>query len=203
MLSLNMLKQFSRLAINSVAKATVNARNINTSAVVQIRITDQLWAEPMKKKKKMDPAIIKAREERRRKKLEKNIRRLEKNARQLKPIDELEPPLHLTDSLGKRKRKVQVTPEQQEARDVLLKEWTRYKKQEYMANVAQIDRIMASQRRALDKLYEESEDLYNEAIMPDLSLVPYSISGPYSTPPIKNYESPDGEYTDISKNWGN
>lgn len=58
----------------------------------------------MKKKKKMDPAIIKAREERRRKKLEKNIRRLEKNARQLKPIDELEPPLHLTDSLGYVKR---------------------------------------------------------------------------------------------------
>lgn len=34
-----------------------------------------------------------------------------------------------------------------------------------MANIAQIDRIMASQRRALDKLYEESEELYNEAIM--------------------------------------
>lgn len=34
-----------------------------------------------------------------------------------------------------------------------------------MANVAQIDRIVAAQRRALDNLYEESEDLYNEAIM--------------------------------------
>lgn len=48
----------------------------------------------------MDPAIIKAREERRRKKLEKQIRRLEKNAKQLKPIDELEPPLHVIDNLG-------------------------------------------------------------------------------------------------------
>ena len=34
-----------------------------------------------------------------------------------------------------------------------------------MANIAQIDRIMAAQRRALDMLYEESEELYNEAIM--------------------------------------
>lgn len=52
----------------------------------------------MKKKKKVDPAIVKAREERRRKKLEKQIRRLEKNARQLKPIDELEVPLELLDN---------------------------------------------------------------------------------------------------------
>lgn len=57
-------------------------------------------AEPLKKKKKMDPAIIKAREERRRKKLEKQIRRLQKNARQLKPIDELEVPLNLLDQIG-------------------------------------------------------------------------------------------------------
>jgi large subunit ribosomal protein L40 len=56
-----------------------------------------LFAEPLKKKKKLDPAIIKGREDRRRKKLEKQIRRLEKNARQLKPIDELEVPLNLID----------------------------------------------------------------------------------------------------------
>jgi large subunit ribosomal protein L40 len=45
----------------------------------------------------MDPAVIKAREDRRRKKLEKQIRRLEKNARQLKPIEELETPFTLID----------------------------------------------------------------------------------------------------------
>lgn len=56
-----------------------------------------LCAEPLKKKKRIDPAIIKAREERRRKKVEKQIRRLEKNARQLKPIDEMEVPLVLID----------------------------------------------------------------------------------------------------------
>lgn len=57
-------------------------------------------AEPMKKKKKLDPQIIKAREDRRRKKIEKQIRRLQKNAQQLKPIDEMEVPLHLLDQLG-------------------------------------------------------------------------------------------------------
>ncbi len=54
-------------------------------------------AEPMKKKKKMDPAVIKAREERKRKKLEKHIRRLEKNQSQLKPIDECEIPVCILD----------------------------------------------------------------------------------------------------------
>ncbi|KAG6455435.1 hypothetical protein O3G_MSEX009231 [Manduca sexta] len=158
----------------------------------------------MKKKKKVDPAIIKAREERRRKKIEKQIRRLEKNARQLKPIDEMEVSLDIIDQLGKRKRPtMQLSPAEAEARALLEKEWTRYKREEYMANIAQIDRIMASQRRALDKLYEESEELYDEAIMPDLQLIPYSINGPVATPPIKNYNSPDGDYIDVSKKWDN
>ncbi|CAG4957396.1 39S ribosomal protein L40, mitochondrial [Colias croceus] len=203
MLHLSFIKQFSRLAVNAV-RIPANAKNISTTAAVQFKITDQLWAEPMKKKKKMDPAIIKAREDRRRKKLEKQIRRLEKNAKQLKPIDEIEPPLHILDQLGKRKRPaLNLTPEQVEARALLNKDWTRYKRQEYMANIAQIDRIMAAQKRALDMLYEESEDLYNEAIMPDLQILPYSVEGTYATPPIKNYDSPDGEYIDVSKKWGN
>lgn len=54
-------------------------------------------AEPLKKKKRLDPAIIRAREERRKKKIEKQIRRLEKNARQLKPIEECEVPLTVLD----------------------------------------------------------------------------------------------------------
>lgn len=54
----------------------------------------------MKKKKKVDPQIVKAREDRRRKRIEKQIRRLEKNARQLKPIDELEVPLDVIDQIG-------------------------------------------------------------------------------------------------------
>ncbi|KAI8424915.1 hypothetical protein MSG28_006833 [Choristoneura fumiferana] len=203
MFNLSILRQFSRLSILPPAKA-LTSRNICTTTALQFKITDQLCAEPMKKKKKIDPAIVKAREDRRRKKLEKQIRRLEKNARQLKPIDELEVPLHLMDEMKKRKRpEPKLSADQVEARALLQKEWTKYKRVEYIANVAQIDRIMGAQRRALDKLYEVSEDLYNEAIMPDLQLVPYSINGPVATPPIKGYYSPDGEYIDVSKKWDN
>lgn len=62
-----------------------------------IHCSPVLCAEPLKKKKKLDPQIIKQREDRRKRKLEKQIRRLEKNARQLKPIEELEVPLELID----------------------------------------------------------------------------------------------------------
>ena len=52
-------------------------------------------AEPLKKKKKMDPAIVKAREEKKKRRIEKSIRRLEKNAKELKPLEELGIPLSL------------------------------------------------------------------------------------------------------------
>lgn len=61
------------------------------------KFTPVLCAEPLKKKKKLDPAVVKAREERKRKKLEKAIRKLEKNEKQLKPIEECEVPLTLID----------------------------------------------------------------------------------------------------------
>lgn len=64
---------------------------------MNLQFTPVLFAEPLKKKKKIDPAVIKAREDRKRKKLEKQIRKLEKNSRQLKPIEDLETPLTLID----------------------------------------------------------------------------------------------------------
>lgn len=59
--------------------------------------TPVLCAEPLKKKKKLDPAVLKAREERKRKKLEKQIRKLERSEKQLKPIEECEVALTLLD----------------------------------------------------------------------------------------------------------
>jgi len=51
--------------------------------------------EPLKRKKKLDPAIIRAREERKKKKIEKQIRRLEKVVQQTKPVEEIEVPFQL------------------------------------------------------------------------------------------------------------
>lgn len=55
-------------------------------------MTPIVCGEPLKKKKRLDPAIVKARLDRRKRKIEKQIRRLQKNMRQLKPIEEIEKP---------------------------------------------------------------------------------------------------------------
>lgn len=62
-----------------------------------MHMTPALCAEPTKRKKRLDPQIVRAREDRRRRKLEKQIRKMERNARQLKPIDENELPDSLID----------------------------------------------------------------------------------------------------------
>ena len=49
----------------------------------------------MKKKKKMDPQVIKAREERKKKRIEKTIKKLERNTKQLKPLEEIDLPINL------------------------------------------------------------------------------------------------------------
>lgn len=54
---------------------------------------------------------------------------------------------------------------------------------------------------ALQALREESEDLYQEAIQPDVFALPHSWKGPMHTPPIEGYEAPDGEYTDTTKDF--
>lgn len=86
----------SRFGLRNTPKHPIVAATLLNS-VRGLHASPVLCAEPLKKKKKIDPAVIKARDDRRKKKIEKQIRRLEKNARQLKAIDELEVPLVLID----------------------------------------------------------------------------------------------------------
>lgn len=65
-------------------------------------MTPVVCGEPLKKKKRMDPAIIKARLDRRKRKIEKQIRRLQKNMRQFKPIEEIEKPKELAKAEDRR-----------------------------------------------------------------------------------------------------
>ncbi|XP_016924958.4 large ribosomal subunit protein mL40 [Drosophila suzukii] len=164
--------------------------------------TSVLCAEPLKKKKKLDPQIVKQREDRKKKKIEKQIRRLEKNARQLKPVEELEVPLELIDEKDKRQRKL--TPlgsAELEERALLKKQWAHYKHEERVADFQIIDRLVQAQNKALAELRRESEELYQAAIEIDPQLLPVAVKGPVATPPIKNYVSPDGDYLHQSMKW--
>jgi len=160
-----------------------------------------MLAEPLKKKKKMDPAVIKAREEKKKRKIEKSIRRLEKNAKELKPIEELGIPLVLAKEKSLRTRKENLSEAEQESNTLLLKSWSRYKYNQQLDENRMIDRITNSQQRALDQLKCISPELYFEAIQMDLKLIPFSTVGPTRTPSLENYEPPDGEFVDVSPKW--
>ncbi len=73
--------------------------------------------------------------------------------------------------------------------------------QEKLRDYQQIDNVLNAQEKALQELRFESKELYEAAIQPDLNLVPFHVEGPTATPPIDKYESPDGDYTNISKKW--
>ncbi|XP_077300862.1 mitochondrial ribosomal protein L40 [Arctopsyche grandis] len=196
------LASFARLSITGPTQS--NIRTITSYKPLLFKTTPCLCAEPLKKKKKMDQNIIKSREARYKRKLEKHIRKLEKNTRQLKPLEENEVPLEYLQNQKERTRpQVAITPEEVEYTDLLQKEWARYKKNQFMNNVQTIDRIMASQNRALEALKRESEELYEAAIQLDPSIVPCETKGTVSTPPSHEYISPDGEYIDISRKWEN
>jgi len=160
------------------------------------------YAEPLKKKKKLDPQVIKAREERKKRKLEKLIRRMEKHASQLKPLQELEVPIAITDHFKERERRGIVIPEEEEeSRWLLHKQWGRYMFQVNSKEIWMIDRIVASQRRALEELRLESEELYEAALKVDFAYIPCELKGPVETPPIKGFVAAEGDFTNISKKW--
>ncbi|KAB0804572.1 hypothetical protein PPYR_01542 [Photinus pyralis] len=161
-----------------------------------------LAGEPLKKKKRLDPAIIKAREDRKKRKIEKQIRRLEKNARQLKPIEECEIPLVLLDNQKERVRQpFKYSKGVLETRELLEKQWAKYKHEEHLADIQLVDRIMYAQQKAVDELRKESEELYLEAVQIEPMLLPLKIEGPSDTPSIHNYYAPDGDYQDVSRKW--
>ncbi|XP_011637847.1 39S ribosomal protein L40, mitochondrial [Pogonomyrmex barbatus] len=123
-----------------------------------------------------------------------------KQSRQLKPISEIEVPSKLIEEREQRLRKLpSISEEEAESRILLQKDWNKYKTQQHLAIIQTIDSILHSQQRALDELRAESEELYQQAIQIDFDFIPYTTKGPLKTPPIENYDCPDGEYTNITR----
>ncbi|XP_076283924.1 mitochondrial ribosomal protein L40 [Lasioglossum baleicum] len=195
---LPVINAFFRPTLRSLS--IVNPRNISMyTHPLHFQVTNILLGMPVKKKRRLDPAIMRAREDRKKRKLEKQIRRLEKNAKQMKPIIEVEVAADLIEQKEERFRgSITISPEEIERRSLLRKEWTKYKQDQWIRDTRTIESIMASQERALTELKAVSEYLYEKAIEIDESYLPYTTSGPLNTPPIQNYDSPDGVYTDIT-----
>ena len=95
----NLSKSFHSLSL---------ARNISTTNAIKVSVSPVLSAMPTKKKRKIDPAAMKLREEKRKRRIMKVLKKMEKKDRIPKPISELEPPLTLIKQKAQRTRNVKL-----------------------------------------------------------------------------------------------
>ncbi|CAG5924592.1 large ribosomal subunit protein mL40 [Menidia menidia] len=161
--------------------------------VMTLKTSVPLRAEP-KKKKKVDPR----REQMLRERLKKKLKKLERVPPELIPIEDFITPTRCLDEMRER-ASPRLTFEESESRALLLKEWSRYKQQQHLAEVQAIELALEAQREALEELKLESEELYRAALKPDPLLFPFTHEGPANTPPIPNYDAPDGKYNNVTK----
>uniref|UniRef100_A0A1I7ZXF6 Large ribosomal subunit protein mL40 n=1 Tax=Steinernema glaseri TaxID=37863 RepID=A0A1I7ZXF6_9BILA len=156
----------------------------------------------MKRQKKMDPEVAKARETRRRKKLEREIRQMQKHSKKPKPVDEMTVDIQSAKNIHDRIREPYIVPEEvADERIIMLKQYTKTRNQLMRADDAWIRERLESQRKALEKLKALSPALYEAAVQPDKQILPLVLNGPALTPPIENYDSPDGDYIDTTRSW--
>ncbi|KAA0192179.1 hypothetical protein HAZT_HAZT003653 [Hyalella azteca] len=193
----------------------LGVRFISTqSGPLCVQLTSALRAEPLKKKKKTDPVIQKAREEKKIRRLEKAIRKLQKNEGQLKPIEEAEISMKLKQEAKLRERPAAKLPsEELHARRNVELQWARYKHRQVCHESSILAAALHSQHRALQDFRSDglnilmsvaspmSESLWLEAIQEDQFALPFRSYGPLSSLPIAGYDGPDGEYVDVSKKW--
>lgn len=164
-----------------------------STSVMTLKTSAPLRAEP-KKKKKVDPR----REQMVKERLKKKLKKLEKVAPELIPIEDFITPSKCLDETRQRS-----TPglsfDKSEGRALLLKEWSRYKQKQHMAEMKAVELAFEAQREALHELKLESEELYQAALTPDPLLFPFVHEGPSYTPPIPKYQAPDGKFNDVTK----
>jgi len=163
--------------------------------------TSYLLAEPLKKKKRIDPQVLKKREDKKVRKLEREIQRLERTPKQFKPIVELQLAPQITRQLSERLRQ-HVDTEAYEELQRMTKLWSIYRCEQRLAELKSIKSMVRSQKKALDVLREESPELYSSAISIDHNLIPLKTHFvKKETPKAEEYMAPDGRQTDVTKQW--
>lgn len=163
------------------------------TSMLSLKTSVPLRAEP-KKKKKVDPR----REIMMKERLKKKLKRLEKVPPELIPIEDFITSAKSFDETRTREAP-ELSFEASERRALLLKEWSRYKRTQHQTEMDVIQEALEAQRQALEELKLESEELYKAAVSPDTDIFPFQHEGPCYTPPITNYEAPEGKYNNITR----
>ncbi|XP_066466124.1 large ribosomal subunit protein mL40 [Tiliqua scincoides] len=163
------------------------------SSLLTLRAVLPMRAEP-KRKKKVDPK----REIAIRDRMRKKIKRLEKAPQEMIPIEDFTTPFRFMDETRVRVASP-ISFEESERRALLLKRWAVYKLNQHKEEMKAIESLQAAQEEALKELRLESEELYQAAIRRDDGLFPFERQEPMYTPPVPNYEAPEGKCNDITK----
>lgn len=195
----NIVVKPSSIFIANKNNENTTTASIHTSSFDRIKLAFPLCAEPTKAKKRIDPALLAAKEGRKKKRLERDIKKMERLGRKLKPIEELEPDRALAKETSLRKRPLGKTnKEQEDDEHFLKKEWSIYTNQQHQMQLSQIQAALKSQELALKELKKDNLSLYNMAIQLDESLTTYTREGPVHTPANQNYDPPEGDYQDVT-----
>ncbi|XP_006822198.1 large ribosomal subunit protein mL40-like [Saccoglossus kowalevskii] len=185
--------------LSSGARILTSTRLLHTGCGgLNFHATPALLAEPPKKKKKQrDMAKLdEAREKKRQKRVDKMLDKM--GPPELKTVEEFKVDKKL---LEKSRERIlpEITFEESETRALLQKEWSKYKFAQHLRETKIMERFRKSQEKALQELKKESVELYEKAMLVDSQLLTFEVKGPVNTPYIKGYDSPIGEYIDISK----
>merc|ERR1719210_3213528 len=114
------------------------------------------------------------------------------------PIIETEISQTLLKEMELRQREVKVSEAVEDERIEIGKDWNRYCNIRHLKEIREIDAVILSQKAALEELRITDQELWRQALEPDLTLLPFKAKGPCYTPIIPNYLQ-DGEYEDITK----
>ncbi|XP_023338053.1 39S ribosomal protein L40, mitochondrial [Eurytemora carolleeae] len=172
----------------------------HTSTINNFKLTDVWSGGVTKKKRRTDPGSTKVKDDRRRKRLAKALRKMEKKERQPKPVIELEVPQVLFSESKLRTRNLQVPEDIREERHYFFKDWALYAQNRHRNEIYELDTKILAQQEALDQLRMESLDLYLAACQFDPDLIPFTARGPTLSPPIKDYIQ-DGDFKDITREY--
>lgn len=181
-----------------------SSKLVQTMQYREISTTNALYAEPPRKKRRIDPAVLRTRVERKMKKVERDIAKLETEPRQLIPILEYQLTNSEIRNLDSRPgRTLQDVGLDEGALRAAQRLWSFYRLEQSRMEKLSLRRVERAQNRALDTLKELDEDLYNKTVaMDETSLIPYLSSHiRKETAPNPNYIPPDGYIKNISKEW--
>lgn len=178
--------------------------SVTLSPVRMISTTNVCFAEPLKKRKKVDIEILKMRQERKVKKLEREIRRMKKTPRQLKPIEEYSLPPKIVREMDSRTRQVDQEFAMKVEKDIskMTRLWSDYLSAHRKQQRAEMQRVLGSQSRALNLLREIDEEMYWNAVAKNPAMDELIDDRMVKeTPANPEYNTRDGKKIDISKEW--